>query len=312
MPEVDILIVGGGPAGLSAALTLSRACYKTAIFDSGVYRNAKASHLHMMPTWDDKNPADYRATAKAELQERYADFVTFLDRKVTSVKKNEQGGFDAVDDTGEQWSGKKLVLATGVKDVYPNIPGYEECWVRGIFHCLFCHGFEDRGQKSVGVLAIELMAQVPMITNGYVRNALRLSESVTVYTNNAETVATTMSEVVSNLGDRVKIDNRPIARFIKEADGAAVTIEFEDGSKVTEGFLVHGPRNEMDLDFAKELNLEKMPSGGELKVTPPFNETTEPGCFVAGDASSMAKIFVAAVAFGAFAATGVVKQLQGY
>ncbi|KAF2201397.1 putative thioredoxin reductase glit-like protein [Delitschia confertaspora ATCC 74209] len=312
MSSVDVIIVGGGPAGLAAALCLSRACYKTAIFDSEIYRNAQASHMHMFPTWDHKDPKEYRAAAKAELLKRYPDFVNFVKHRVTLVKKTAEGAFQAVDETGAEWYGKKLILATGVKDILPNISGYDECWSKGIFHCLFCHGHEDRGQKSVGVLAIELMAQVPMITNGLIRNALQFSETVTVYTNSGEAVANTLSGMIVDLGDHVKIDNRHIVRFIKEPTGAAVTIEFDDGSKVTEGFLVHGPRNEMALEFAKDLNLEKMPSGGELKVTPPFNETTEPGCFAAGDCGSMGKIIVAGVAFGTFAATGIVKQLQGY
>lgn len=164
----------------------------------------------------------------------------------------------------------------------------------------------------MGVLAIELMAQVPMITNGLVRNALQFSESVTVYSNGSEAVSSTMNSLLENVGERVKFDNREIARFIKEGDGAAVTIEFRDGERATEGFLVHGPRNEMDLEFARDLKLEKTPSGGELKVMPPFNETTEPGCFAAGDCGSMGKIVIAGVAYGTFAAMGVIKQLQGY
>ncbi|KAF4636589.1 hypothetical protein G7Y89_g1491 [Cudoniella acicularis] len=311
---VDVIIIGGGPAGLSAALCLSRARYKTAIFDSGVYRNAAAPHMHMVPTWDHGDPKKYRATARAELSDRYGEVVTFVDLAVTSVKKEEAGTFYAVDSSGQSWRGRKLILATGVKDIFPDIPGYEECWIKGIFHCLFCHGYEDAGVKSIGVLAVDLMAQVPQITNGLVRNALRFSDDVTIYTNGAESIATTMLELVSTADapQGVKMDSRPIARLTKEDTAAEVTIEFKDGSRITHGFLVHGPRNEMELDFAKDLKLERMPSGGEVKVLPPFNETTEPGCFAAGDIGSVGKIVIAGVAFGTYAAMGVVKQLQGY
>ena len=130
--NVDVLIVGAGPAGLSAALVLSRARYKTAIFDSGVYRNARASHMHMFPTWDHKDPAEYRAAARAELSARYSEVVQFINDAVTKVTHKVDGTFHAIDSSGKAWSGKKLILATGVKDILPKVPGYDSCWMNGM------------------------------------------------------------------------------------------------------------------------------------------------------------------------------------
>jgi gliotoxin/aspirochlorine biosynthesis thioredoxin reductase len=156
------------------------------------------------------------------------------------------------------------------------------------------------------------MAQVPSITNGLIRSALQLAKNVVVYTNDNEEVVVKLRELTNALGDRVTFDNRPIERLIKEPTKSQVTIELNGGDRVTQGFLVHGPRNEMNLGFARNLTLEKAPPfGGELKVSQPFNETTEPGCFAGGDCSSMGKILVASVAFGTFAATGAIRQLQG-
>lgn len=130
--QVDVLIIGGGPSGLAAALCLSRARYKTAIFDSGVYRNAETSHMHMVPTWDHQDPKTYRAEARKELSTRYGELVEFVDQTVISVTKGESGDFYATDGTGRKLAGRKLVLATGVRDILPEIPGYEECWVKGM------------------------------------------------------------------------------------------------------------------------------------------------------------------------------------
>lgn len=165
---------------------------------------------------------------------------------------------------------------------------------------------------SIGVLAIDLMAQVPQFINGLARNGLQFSDDVTVYTNGSESVLATLKQLLSTTSKAVKLDNRRIVRLIKGEKNAEVGIRFEDGSQVKHGFLVHGPRNEIALDFAEDLKLERMPSGGELKVSTPFNETTEPGCFAAGDIGSMGKIVVAGVASGSFTAIGIVKQLQGY
>ena len=128
---VDVLIIGGGPSGLSAALCLSRARYTTAVFDSGVYRNALSYHVHMVPTWDHSDPREYRAAARKELKKRY-DTVQFVDLAVTEVTKDETGIYHAVDASGKKWTGKKLILATGVKDIFPDIPGYEEAWSTGM------------------------------------------------------------------------------------------------------------------------------------------------------------------------------------
>lgn len=129
---VDVLIVGGGPSGLATALTLSRALHTTAIFDSGSYRNGDVGYMHLTPTWDHGDPAKYREEARKELTARYKTN-TLVDEKVVSVKKSGDGKFILVDGSGKEWIGRKLVLAVGVKDVYPNIEGYAECWPNGMY-----------------------------------------------------------------------------------------------------------------------------------------------------------------------------------
>jgi thioredoxin reductase len=129
---IDVIIIGGGPSGLAAALCLSRARYRTAIYDSGLYRNADAAHMHMVPTWDHRDPKEYRAEARKELVTRYGEIVELVDRAVNSVTKDDAGNFYAIDAAGKAWVGRKLVLATGVKDVLPDIPGYADCWGKGM------------------------------------------------------------------------------------------------------------------------------------------------------------------------------------
>jgi thioredoxin reductase len=133
MPALlDVLIIGGGPAGLSAATALARQLYTAVVFDSGVYRNARATHMHAVPTWDHRDPADFRAAARADLLARY-DTIRFEQTSVSAVRRTDDGRFEATDANGIAWRGRKLVLATGVRDVYPDIPGYDDLWGRGLY-----------------------------------------------------------------------------------------------------------------------------------------------------------------------------------
>jgi thioredoxin reductase len=127
--DYEILIFGGGPAGLSAATSVVRQDHKTVLFDSGKYRNSESKHVHTVPGWDHADPKDFREKAAKDL-ERYGS-VTIEKIEVETLKQREDGIFEATAG-GKTWTGKKAILATGVEDIYPDIPGYAECWVAGM------------------------------------------------------------------------------------------------------------------------------------------------------------------------------------
>jgi thioredoxin reductase len=128
----DVLIVGGGPSGQSAALTLARALQTAVVFDSGVYRNQRTSHMHTLPTWDHRSPAEFRAAARAEFLARYKT-IQVHEHGLISIKKVDSGHFEAMSTDGQLWRGRKVVLATGVRDIMPDIEGYDSCWVKGMY-----------------------------------------------------------------------------------------------------------------------------------------------------------------------------------
>ena len=132
---LDVLIIGGGPAGLSVATGLARQLYTAAVFDSGVYRNERAAEMHNFVTWDHRNPAEFRKKARDDLLGRYQT-IQFVDKEIESVQKTPDGYFEASDASSHVWRGRKLVLAAGVRDLIPDIDGYDECWGRGMYvHC---------------------------------------------------------------------------------------------------------------------------------------------------------------------------------
>lgn len=128
----DVVIIGGGPAGLSVALGLARQLYTACVLDSGVYRNERSSHMHNMIAFDHVSPAKFREQAKANILERY-DTIEFQRATITNLQQGDDGLFSASDEAGNVWSGKKIVLATGVRDVAPGIDGYDDCWARGMY-----------------------------------------------------------------------------------------------------------------------------------------------------------------------------------
>lgn len=130
---VDALIIGGGPAGLSTALTLARQARSSIVFDSGSYRNDATENMHMLLGFDHASPSDFRAAARDNIASRY-DFVTFKDANVQSVKKLDNNLFEVTTEgQQESWRGRKLILATGVEDIMLDIEGYSECWGKSMY-----------------------------------------------------------------------------------------------------------------------------------------------------------------------------------
>ena len=131
----DAMIIGGGPAGLSTALGLSRIARSTIVFDSGEYRNQGSTAMHTYLTRDGIHPSDFRAMARQEIQSKYSAYSTFSESKIVGVKNTEilpgYIGFEAIDNANKIYLSRKLVLASGSEDILPtNIQGYKENWAK--------------------------------------------------------------------------------------------------------------------------------------------------------------------------------------
>lgn len=172
MASHDVAIIGGGPAGLAAAATLARQLHTAVVFDSRQYRNAKATGMHMVPGHEGKNPADFRRESREGLS-KYPT-IQFHDARIDKVEKKTVSEFLLTDFTSKSWKFRKLLLAVGSSDIFPDIDGYEPLWGERIFHCLFCKGYEDKGALFAGVLAV---APIPLPTEMLVGLAVHAAES---------------------------------------------------------------------------------------------------------------------------------------
>ncbi len=144
MNDYDVVIVGGGAAGLTAALVLARARRSVAVIDAGHPRNAPASQMHGFLSRDGMSPAALLAAGRAEIT---AYDATLIDGSVAAIEP----GFTIRLDDNREFTARRVLVATGLWDQIPDVPGVRERWGRDVLHCPYCHGWEVRDQ-SIGVL----------------------------------------------------------------------------------------------------------------------------------------------------------------
>jgi thioredoxin reductase len=146
----DVLVIGGGPAGLSGAVALGRALRSVLVIDSGAPRNAPAEGIHNFLTRDGMPPAEFRAAGAEEVR-RYGG--TIVDGEVTAARGSQDAGCLVELADGRSYQARRLLVTTGLIDQLPDIPGLADQWGHTVLHCPYCHGYEVRG-RSIGVIAI--------------------------------------------------------------------------------------------------------------------------------------------------------------
>ncbi|EXL94473.1 hypothetical protein NOF04DRAFT_11438 [Fusarium oxysporum II5] len=304
---VDALIIGAGPAGLSAALALARQLHTAVVFNSSLFRNARSEHMHTIPTWDHKDPAAFRGATRKEILERY-NTISFKDCEVAKVEKTSAGDFAATAVDGTTFTGRRVLLASGVTDLPLDIQGYDQCWGRSIYHCLFCHGYEDVGKPSAGILALGEISS-PAAATALARSAKQITSKVVIYTSNNPGVQTAIAALLGQNNTAITTNDREIASLALGSEGSGIIITFADGSSVEEAFLAHKPPTKLNGPFAEQLGVELTP-GGDIQVTPPFGATSVKGVYAAGDCAAKMKNVMQAMHMGAFAGVGMAHDLQ--
>ena len=147
-PGFDAIIIGGSYAGLSAAMTLGRAMRQVLIIDSNKACNRFAPHSHNFITQDGQTPA---AIAEAARIQVLAYPTIQVVQGLSVAARGEDGGFEIEVETGAVYQAKKLLFATGLHDLLPEIEGLKECWGKSVIHCPYCHGYEVKGVPT-GIL----------------------------------------------------------------------------------------------------------------------------------------------------------------
>lgn len=266
-PPFDVLIVGGGPGGLSAALVCARQQRTVLLADHGEYRNAAAGEAHMLLGQDGVPPARLRAAARDDLA--HHDNVELRRAAVIDIRPAGDA-FEAGFAGSRPVTVRRVILATGQEDVLPDVPGLAELFGHGLFHCPYCHGYEARGQ-AIGVLGAGYAhcAQAAYLAD-------RLSDDVVLCTNGDPV----------DPPDRAELDRRGIAVHpapltgVKGAPGD-LRLTFADGTELRRDALFHRTATRQRSDLAERLGCRFLPDG--RVAVDAVGQTSVPGVYAVGD-----------------------------
>ena len=288
----DVAIVGGGAAGLSAALVLARARRRVVVVDAGNPRNAPAEHMHNFLSRDGMPPAELLAVGRGEVLGYGAEIVPATVVRLQSTSTV----FEVVLENGRTVAARRVLLATGLTDQLPDVPGVRERWGRDVLHCPYCHGYEVRDQP-LGVLGTGQKS---------VHQALlvrQLSSDVVFF---RHTLAELSSEDSARLSARdIRVVDGTVARLLLEDDrltGAQLT----DGNAIGRSAMFVVPRFVANDAVIAPLRVEiEHTVLGTWVKTDSTGRTSVPGVWAVGNVADMAAFVVEAAAQGSRAAAAI-------
>jgi len=286
--------VGGGPAGLSAALVLGRSGRRALLCDAGTPRNAAAHAMYAFLSRDGIAPASFRRAARAQLR-RYPG-VEVRDWRVLRAWGRD-GAFGIEMEAGRRASGRKVLLATGLFDVLPPIEGIERFFGRSAFNCPYCDGWEMRTR--------------PVAVYGRGTRGLEMARGLSAWTSDI----VLFTDGPSNLGGRdrrllarngVRLEERRIRRLVGR-NGRLQQVELQDGARIARGALFFDTPSYQQCELAASLGCRFTRDGGVRCGK--YEATDVPGVYVAGNTIKDVHLAIVAAAEGAKAAIGINKAL---
>ncbi|TPE45435.1 NAD(P)/FAD-dependent oxidoreductase [Pontibacter mangrovi] len=291
----DVIIIGGGPAGLNAAMLLGRSRRKVIVLDSGKPRNRWARQMNGFLSSDGMNPREFLDKGRAELDKYGVELVNVAVKTATYTK----GEFVVNDEHEKVYRSRKLLLATGLKDTLPELEGMEEMYGKSIHHCPYCDGWESR-DKAIAVYGPERkgIGQALAMKNW--------SDDVTLYTDGTDSLRREDLEQLERNG--VKVQKEKIVRLEGDGDGMLEYIVLHNGEKRPQQAMFFSLGMSQQSDLGQQLGCE-FTSKGVIK-TKRLQHSNIPGLFVAGDAARDMQMVVVAAAEGAKAGVAINLELQ--
>ncbi|MEM7381655.1 MAG: NAD(P)/FAD-dependent oxidoreductase, partial [Bacteroidota bacterium] len=214
----EVIIIGGSYAGLSAGLALGRSLRKTLIIDSGKPCNRQTPHSQNFLTQDGQKPSDIANLGREQVAAY--DTVSLLNELVIDGKKTDKG-FEVHTESGKTFQAKKLIFATGIKDIMPEIIGFAECWGISVIHCPYCHGYEFRGQKTAILANAERAFHLAAMVNN-------LTDQITILSSDKAEYSSEQLQKLEN--NNIQIVEDELVE-IEHEKGQLKTLLFASGEK---------------------------------------------------------------------------------
>lgn len=291
----DVMIIGGGPAGLNAALVLGRARKNVAVIDEGRPRNAVTREAHGFLTRDGISPSEFRRIAKEEIS-AYPS-VSFVAETAVSIEGMD-GHFQIATEQGTTFISKKVMFAVGMKDRPLDIPGLAEVYGKSAFVCPYCDGWELRDEPLVIInKGAELMHFAPLISGW--------TNRFTICTNGPDELTDDQREELKR--HQVPLFDSPI-RSIDSNAGIVRQVVLEDGTTIPCRGIFFKPDLVMGSDLPRAIGCHFTETG--TVVVDNFGKTNVPGVYSAGDAASRLHQAIAAASMGALTAAAINNELN--
>ena len=296
--EWECVVVGGGAAGLSAALVLGRARRRTLLIDAGGQSNRAAHGIGGLLGFDGVPPAELYARGRREL-ERYPS-VEVRDGEVRAAAAGDGITLDLADGAGVHT--RRLLLATGMRYDYPDLPGLAPLWGRSVFHCPFCHGWEVRDQPLAVLAQGERAVHMATLLRGW-------SDDVVLLTGGPADLSDDDRARLDIAG--MPIDERKV-RKLDSAAGELHAVVFDDGARLPRSALLVAAELRQRSGLAAQVGVKLVATGPvspEAVDVDPLYRTSVPGVFAAGDVCAQMPQIAAAVAAGSAAAVSVMASI---
>jgi thioredoxin reductase len=301
MSPTDAVLIGGGPAGLQAALLLGRGGTRTVVYDSGTARHLVSAAAHGFLGADGMAPAELRRRGRDQL-EPYRT-VDFRDAVVHTIERLPDGCFRVVAEDQPALTTRYLVLATGMQDVPLDIPGYEDCRGKSVLNCPYCHGWEFR-DEALGVLVQDLDNLNLALTVTW------WSRDVVLFLSPELSLSADVSEKLSGLDATIEL--RRVRRLVGSAEsGQLEAVELEDGTLVPRRAVYHRPKQlQAPLVEAVRSSLGLRFTDDGCVVVDEEMQTNVPGLYAAGDLTTKIQQIAEAAQQGHRAALSIERALK--